>query len=277
MHGSDSTIITIFIVSALIVLVLVVMIVLFTLLYQRKVMQQRMSVQDLEVHFQKELLAATLQSQEVERSRIARDLHDSVGVMLSTLQLTLRHYGGQDQSDPKRREMVAQASEIITGTIATVRRISHNLLPPELEMLGLQAAMERLIGEINESGGLRVDLEFSRMKSRLPVRSEMLLFRIVHELLNNTIKHSGASEVKIIYVEHGREGELRYSDNGKGIPEHLFNKPFRDEKEEWGIGLSNIESRARSLGGRMQWESGIGSGMACALKFNLPITSMELS
>ncbi|MCB0714255.1 MAG: sensor histidine kinase [Ignavibacteriae bacterium] len=267
MQGSDSTIITIFIVSALIVLVLVVMIVLFTLLYQRKVLQQQMSLQDLEVNFQRELLAATLESQEVEQSRIARDLHDSVGVMLSTLQLILKNYGSRGGADEKGKEVIAKSTEILGSTIETVRRISHDLHPPELELLGLQATLEQTTHTINQTRELEVYLEFSTEFGRLPIKYELLLFRIIQELLNNTLKHSGASEVDIILREERGTITLLYTDNGKGIPEHLFNVK---ESGVRGLGLKNIESRARSLGASFRWDTAKDSGMGLELKMNLP-------
>ncbi len=273
MDGSDSTIITIFIVSALIVLVLVVTIVLFVLLYQRKMLQQQMSLQHLEVDFQKELLAATLESQEVERSRIARDLHDSVGVMLSTLQLMLKRYD-RGETDPEKKGMVGKSSEIITETIATVRRISHNLLPPELELLGLRTALEQVAGEISRTGTLRVDLEVRGIEERLPVRREMLLFRIAQELLNNTLKHAEATEATMRLEEEGGEITFIYTDNGRGLPPHLLDPEGR---RGGCLGLSNIESRARSLGGTLRRESSAGAGMRCELTFKrLPTEELKV-
>ncbi len=266
MAESDSTVITIFIVSALIVLVLVATIVLFVLLYQRKVLQQQMMVQHLEVDFQKELLAATLESQEVERRRIARDLHDSVGVMLSTLRLLIKQYGSKGEAGSKKQEMVEKSSEIIGSTIATVRRLSHNLLPPELEMLGLQAALEQTASGITETEGLHIEIFFPQNYERLTVKAEMILFRIAQELLNNTLKHSGASEAEIRLEKKGVDITFTYRDNGKGFPDG----PVPDRKEFQGLGMKNIESRARSLDGSVSWGSTTASGMHFKTTFKIP-------
>lgn len=264
MDGSDSTIITIFIVSTLIVLVLVVIIVSFVLLYQRKVLQQQMSMQNLEVKFQKELLATVLESQEVERSRIAKDLHDSVGVMLSTLQLMIKQYGNRDRQDSGRSKMVADTSEIIADTITTVRRISHNLLPPELEMLGLQAALEQLACSISRMEGLEVHTEFSEQFGRLPLKTEMRLFRIAQELLNNTLKHSGASEAAISLAEKDGRITFAYRDNGRGIPQSLIDT---GAGETGGLGLNSIRSRAQSLDAKLSWNQTASAGMHLSLEF----------
>jgi len=264
MPGSDSTVITIFVVSTLVVLVFVVIVVSFVLLYQRRILQQQMRMRDREVGFQRELLAATLESQERERERIAKDLHDSVGVMLSTLNLTIRRYGSKGEPDERRTEMVDKASDIISGTIATVRRISHNLLPPELEMLGLKAALERLAEEVGEAGGLKVSLKFPMKYRRLPVRHEMLLFRIAQELLNNTMKHSGASEASIALERSGDSVTFSYSDNGIGLPKAMEADHAGDVA---GLGLNSIESRARTLGAELHWDSERETGMALRLRF----------
>ena len=269
MEGSDSTIITIFIVSTLIVLVLVVTIVSFVLLYQRKVLQQQMTMQNREVDFQRELMAATLESQEVERKRIAKDLHDSVGVMLSTLQLIIKQYGSKGEPDPKRTEIVEKSSEIIQSTITTVRRISHDLLPPELAMLGLKAALERTADDINQTGQLHVHVEFPQQYERLPIKHETILFRVAQELLNNTLKHSGASEATITLQRNGQSLAFSYTDNGKGIPDKLLNP---GEHEVQGIGLKNIEGRSQSLGANVSWGRNGSSGMRLDITLKNPLT-----
>ena len=269
MEGSDSTIITIFIVSTLIVLVLVVTIVSFVLLYQRKVLQQQMIMQNREVDFQRELMEATLESQEVERSRIAKDLHDSVGVMLSTLQLIIKQYGSKGEPDPQRTEVVEKSSEIIQSTITTVRRISHNLIPPELSMLGLKAALERIADDINQAEQLQLHVEFPRNYKRLPVKHETILFRVAQELLNNTLKHSGASEAHIRLERKGEDVTFSYADNGKGISDKLF---ASEEQEVRGLGLKNIEGRCRSLGAEVSWNRNRQPGMSIAILFTYPST-----
>ncbi len=267
MEGSDSTIITIFVVSTLIVLVLVVTIVSFVLLYQRKVLQQQMTMQNREVDFQRQLMAATLESQEVERSRIAKDLHDSVGVMLSTLQLIIKQYGSKGEPDPKRAEIVAKSSEIIQSTITTVRRISHDLLPPELAMLGLKAAIERTADDVNQTGQIHLQVEFPQKYERLPIKHETILFRIAQELLNNTLKHSGASKAIVTLQRKGEDVMFSYADNGKGIALELLDA---EKQEVRGLGLKNIEGRSRSLGADIHWNSNGSSGMKVDVTFKNP-------
>lgn len=273
MPGSDSPIIAIFVVSALIVLLLVGVIVAFVLLYQRRVLQQQMLSQDREVAFQRELLSATLQSQEAERSRIAKDLHDSVGVMLSTLQLVIKRYGSRADTPEQKDAMVAQSTSIIDSTITTVRRISHDLLPPELELMGLQAALEHLVWRINEVGNLHLTLNFCDYAERFPSHYEITFYRIVQELLNNTLKHSGASSAVITIQHHATDLVLRYTDNGKGIAPELIG-PERGTRG--GLGLHNIETRAHLLGASVRWDSEATSGMSIEFHFPLPFTLQSL-
>lgn len=267
MQGSDSPIIAVFVVSALIVLLLVGVIVAFVLLYQRRLLQQRMAVQDMEVMFQKELLSATLQSQEAERSRIAKDLHDSVGVMLSTLQLVIKRYGSRGETPEQKADMVAQSTAIIDSTIGTVRRISHDLLPPELELMGIAAALEQIVWRVNEAGTLHVDLDCLDRTERLPADYEIMLYRIVQELLNNTMKHSGGTRASILIERREEHILLRYRDNGCGIPPELVGSA---RAVRGGLGLYSIETRARSLGGAVVWGSDGGGGMSVEILFPFP-------
>lgn len=267
MQGSDSTIIAVFVVSALIVLLLVGVIVAFVLLYQRRVLQQRMSLQDMEVNFQRELVSATLQSQEAERSRIAKDLHDSVGVMLSTLQLVIKRYGSRGETPEQKADMVAQSTAIIDSTIGTVRRISHDLLPPELELMGITAALEQIVWRVNEAGTLRVDLDCPDRSERLPADYEIMLYRIVQELLNNTLKHSGGTRASILIERREEQILLRYRDNGRGIPPELVGSA---RAVRGGLGLYSIETRSRSLGGAVAWGSSDGGGMSAEIIFPFP-------
>lgn len=267
MQGSDSTIIAVFVVSALIVLLLVGVIVAFVLLYQRRVLQQRMSLQDMEVSFQRELVSATLQSQEAERSRIAKDLHDSVGVMLSTLQLVIKRYGSRGETQEQKADMVAQSTAIIDSTIGTVRRISHDLLPPALELMGIAAALEQIVWRVNEAGTLHVDLDCLDRSERLPADYEIMLYRIVQELLNNTLKHSGGTRASILIERREEQILLRYRDNGCGIPPELVGSA---RAVRGGLGLHSIETRARSLGGAVAWGSSDGGGMSAEIIFPFP-------
>lgn len=275
MEGSDSTIITIFIVSTLIVLVLVVAIVSFVLLYQRRMLQQEMRLRDMEMTHQNALLAASLDSQERERARIARDLHDSVGMMLSTLHLTIRQYGLKGEPDEARTALVGRASEMLGETIGTVRRISHDLLPPELEMLGLLPSLERIAADINEAGGLRVDVRFPNRYRRLDVKRELLLFRIVQELLSNTIRHSGATVASILIEQVGEALTMIYEDNGSGLGADSghTNSGEGDGSGRQGLGMKGIESRARSLGAHITWNGNDSGGMHMRLR--LPVNQQE--
>jgi len=243
-------------------LVLILGLVLFIFMHRRKVAAQELHLQKTRLHYQQELLEKNMQTQEDERRRIARDLHDEVGSMLSTLRLYLAPPpDGQEPDNRARKEMIDRI-------IGRVRHISHELLPPGLELFGLQKTMEDLCLSYKPVAGLNVRFRTSETSIDCPYDTALALFRILQELLHNTIKHSGASEVDVsLTVETGLL-HFRYRDNGRGFDPALF-------QAGQGLGLGNIESRARMTGGRLRIDTAPGKGFSLELEVPLALTVPE--
>lgn len=259
MEGSEDIIISIFLVSAIIVLVLVVLVVAFLLAYQNRIGKAQTKMQNMELDFQKGLLLAALESQEKERQRIAKDLHDGVGAMLSTLRL----YLSKIDADPNKTDkglLKQDCFGMIDETIATVRQISNDLVPPHLSKLGLGAALSKVMDQVRSSGEMNVHFSVSDNWPRLPMDMELGLFRIGTELIHNSIKHSKAENIQLQLEWRSEGGLFLFQDNGVGIPEALL-----AQRNAEGMGLRNMESRAQLLGLSLVWNNTANKGMGIRL------------
>lgn len=212
--------------------------VFFFLAYQKRLLKQQRLHQQKEVEYQQQLLRANLLSQEKERNRIGKDLHDEVGAMLTTSKLYFRHLE-QDAPKEKFAELKDKVFTLLEGTIASVRRVSHDLRPVVLETLGLKEAVANIRDELNTSGEIQMTFE-SDWKGVMNKEYQLNWYRIIQELVNNTLKHADADLIEIEMSGNGDHMKLSYTDNGVGMA---------SGRHEPGLGLSNIESRLSLMNG----------------------------
>lgn len=233
------------------------MLTIFWLLYrrskQRHIMAekeqllQQEQIKFLERQQQVVSLQSMVNGQESERTRIAKDLHDGLGGLFSTIKMlfsTLQHERKELEQDPlfsKSYDMVNNASE-------EVRRIAHNMMPEVLIKLGLVQAVQDLCNSINAGKLLSVSMQMYGMDNRLNASTEIMLFRIIQELLNNIIKHAYASEAILQFNRDGNRLSVTIEDNGRG-----FNLQQTDDKTH--AGLSSVESRVAYLNGKLSIDS----------------------
>lgn len=208
-------------------------------------------MQSREQKHQQELLAAVIESQEAERKRVAKDLHDNLGALLTTAKLSLNQFRRKVELEESQTGRLDTTQEILEESIDSVRKTAHQLIPPTLEKFGLSAVLLTLVHQVNASTDTQVELLGSELE-RLQPQAELALYRIVQELLNNGLKHAGASRICLLLEPKGDELHMRYEDDGKGFdPERLFVS---------GLGLKNLESRANLLQGSFVVESAPRSG-----------------
>ncbi len=237
--------------GVLVMILLSVSLVVFFVVYQRRIYAQEQLRQEQARIHQKELLAAAVATQESERRRIASDLHDGIGSLLSATRLYLRQLS-PDLAGPKASAIKASSLEILDEVIQNTRRITHDLLPPVLEKFGFQAAAEDLAEKVQGSSGVEIGCDLSQDK-RLNNSQEVALYRILQELLNNTLKHAQAREIVISDAWQQNGYYFTYSDNGTGF--------VLNENEAVGLGLRNIESRVTVLNGELKWTTSPGAGL----------------
>ncbi len=213
---------------------------------------------------QAEQIKTMVATQEEERKRISKDLHDEVGVKLSALKLFLSSLS-EKASATNNEEIVslAQSSEnLITEAMQDVRQLLLNLSPGILEEFGYSTAVEGLVSKINETEQLHFSLVIFGMKQRLQKDYELALYRITQELINNVIKHAGAKQVSLQIGRRDEKIILMIEDDGKG-----FDVGSRKD----GYGLHNLDTRTRMLDGIITIDSqpGKGTSVLIEIPYNL--------
>jgi signal transduction histidine kinase len=229
--------------------------------FRKKLQDEMLKQEELKNQHQLNLLRSSIQVQEAERKRIAQDLHDELGATLSIARMQLVQLM-ESHSDNKTLESalmrVQQATE---ASLASMRRISHQLMPPQLERFGLIVTLETVAAQLNATGGkLNMTITTQQM-DRLPAPIELGLYRACMELTNNTIKHAGATQINIQLTQTSTQLMLlEFRDNGVGIPEARTSK---------GLGLNNIEAHVSALSGTVNFHLGATDGF-CA-RIEIPI------
>lgn len=227
---------------------------------QRRILTQRMQAQAAELRHQQELVQRNLATQEEERKRIAAHLHDDIGSKLGVLHLTFHRLRRTEPSHIGYGPMCDEIDGLIANTLDSARRISHELLPPTLEDFGLSTAIEELCEQVRKTGTL--DITFERHLERAEIGdadTELNLFRIVQEMLNNTLKYAKASQVNIRLARENDQKKLTYRDNGQGFDPAVL--------ERKGLGMRNLESRAKIIGGSFSLKTAVGRGFEAEVSF----------
>ncbi|MGN6418813.1 MAG: sensor histidine kinase [Pseudobacter sp.] len=231
-------------------LALTIGLIVFIIFHQRKVIRYQMQLQRLEQEQQKMLLNASIRLQEEERQRIAADLHDDAGPLLATARLYLNE-NLVNQDKTTQLQSIYNAKQIIDDTIQLIRNISHSLMPPTLKNFGLESAVNDLIQKISGSGSMNASCRFHDYRDRLHPDQELIIFRVIQELVNNILKHSNASFIHVTQNLGGTKLYIRMHHDGKGITQSDFEKL---NKSNQGLGLKNIQSRLKLLHGRIYFE-----------------------
>ncbi len=227
-------------------------VIFFFLAYQRRILKQQKEHQQKEAEYQQQLMRANLLSQEKERNRIGKDLHDGVGAMLSTSKLYFRHLK-QEEHPEKFDELKKKAIDLLDETMTSVRRVSHDLKPIVLERLGLVEAVMNMADQLNESEMIKVCFN-NDWQGHMDKEFELNWFRIVQELLNNTLRHSGATEVHMELSGDTEQVRFEYSDNGVGIKSEPTTKT--------GLGMQNIVSRLSLMQGELRYGENNTAGIS---------------
>lgn len=233
--------------------VLVVSIIIFLVMHQRRVLRFQNKIAQMEQEQQRILLNASIKLQEEERQRLAADLHDDAGPLLATARLYLNE-NLVNQDKATQLQAIFQARQIIDDTIQLVRNISHSLMPPTLKNFGLESAVNDLFQKISGSGTINASSRFHEYKERLKEEKELVIFRVVQELINNILKHSNSSFIHLTQNVHADKFYLRIHHDGRGIIQSDFDKL---NKSNVGLGLKNITSRMRLVQGSINFEKDI--------------------
>ncbi len=208
----------------------------------------------------KQLLSTVLRTEERSRSQFAKELHDGMGPLLSSAKMSLSAISTENMNN-HQQEILKNSQFVIDEAIRSVREISNNMSPQVLMDFGLSQGIRNFISRIKSLHNIDIAFETNLHNERFDSDVEVVLYRVVCELINNSFKHSGCSKIDISLVREGGILQLRYSDNGKG-----FN--IQSTTVSGGMGLSNITSRINSLNGTLKLTSNEGKGMRAAIDIN---------
>lgn len=218
----------------------------------------RVKIKELEKSLRLETVSAMLKGQEIERNRIAQDLHDSVGALLSSIKLHFESLKNKPGTD-KNKALFEKTNQLIDDACFEVRSISHEMMPGSLMKFGLIPALRDYTTKLRLDKKLAVDLVDFGVPEKIDDTLSLNAYRIIQELLNNVIKHSKANEVLVQLTMKGSKLNIMVEDDGVG-----FDTEAASEK---GIGLRNIISRVNYLNGEIHFDSKEGQGSNIMIDF----------
>jgi signal transduction histidine kinase len=192
-----------------------------------------------------------IEGQEAERLRIAKDLHDSLGGLLSTVKAHFTTI----QNEIKQLEqfnLTSKTNNLIDEACTEVRRISHNMMPQALSISGLEGAVEDLGDQLSEQG-FETTIEISKLAEGIDSTREVMIYRLLQEVTSNIRKHAQASTILIQFIGHDDNLSMIVEDNGVG-----FN--YKEQLVKGGLGLKSINSRVQFLDGSINWDTQPGNG-----------------
>lgn len=263
-QSGNEEIIIVYVIGTFAMILLAGAIFFFFVTYQKRLLKKELEINKMKAEQQEEILRNIMQAQEKERKRIAQDLHDEVGAMLSVVKMNVGRIESKS-TDEIPQKLAGETKTYLGDVITQVRRISRALMPPSLEKLGLSFALEELVNWINKSDQVKVDIEKSGEPFRLAPKKELSIFRIVQELINNALKHSQAKCISV---------KMRFTPNYMAVSVADDGIGFEPEKlKSTGLGLKNLESRAEMMGADYKMKSFPGNGTFAILriKFNADI------
>ena len=240
--------------------VLISLLMFIASIYIRQIFILQGKINKLRKENEAKVLSAIIKTEEKERKKFAKELHDGLGPILSSIKMAIsainKNVMGNDN-----KQIIDKTEETVDSAIITIKEISNNLSPHILERFGLEKAIKTFTDIIITNEDLEI-IFFSNLNGkRYDYNIEVILYRIIGELINNTLKHASASKVEISLFYFEKRLELFYSDNGIG-----FDMKNIDSK---GMGLPNIDSRVKSLDGELEMHSKHKQGIF--LKITLPL------
>jgi signal transduction histidine kinase len=217
---------------------------------------------DLSEQVSRDAMRRVVEAQELERARLARELHDETGQALTSILLGLKPLEQAAAASPDAAAAIESLRELVVSTLQNVRRLAVELRPSALDDFGLVPAVERLADTVREQSGLTVDLEAQLGETRLPAEAETTLYRVVQEALTNIVKHADAGGVSILLQRRNRAVQVVVEDDGTGFD------PAATRED--ALGLAGMRERVALAGGKLRIESTPGGGTTLVAEVPIP-------
>ncbi|RUT68867.1 sensor histidine kinase [Flavobacterium cupreum] len=256
----EKEIVAIILYTSLFFMVTAIALVIFFYFSRKKIIQKELEKKDLVLQYQKEQLHAIIVTQEEERKRIAQDLHDDISSKLNIVSLNSHLLTAPNLTEKETFEITENIINLTTKALENSRKIAHNLLPPVFEKFGLNAAVEELCEEFESSKAVKVYYKNEIDFDDKDIDRHLHVFRILQELMNNSMRHGKANEIWIAFRNDNQIKTCNYEDNGVGFD-------MEELENQKGLGLKNIDSRVSFLDGTIQINSQSGNGIAVMFTF----------
>lgn len=238
------------IIGILTILTMVFFVIFFILIHQKRMFENRALIIEKENTHQKRLVNATIEVAELERKKIAANMHDDVGTALNVINLHLSRMARHTKEPELVEQLLKESKDLLNTSIETIRGIAKDLMPPVLIRLGYENGISELCRQLNETKAYEVVFSPSGEKLSLSKNAELQLYRIVQEVINNLIKHAKPTHISISVQLTPESYVTKIKHNGVGINSSMINNLTLEKK---GVGLRSIESRAQMINATVQY------------------------
>jgi signal transduction histidine kinase len=248
-----------------VIMIMAIGIISFVLVYMRKQQQQQENLNNINILHQRNLLEASVDSQENVRRQIGGDLHDEIGTLLSASKMSLSILGKNIADQESTKELVAQTTDLLNQAVANVRRISKDLMPSTLDQFGLVIALQEFSEKLTAYTGIPIFFKKINIDNQIfPKKIELIYYRIVQELINNSLKHANPTQINIILELADNKLIVVVNDNGIG-----FDMAKVMTNPQNGIGIRNIQSRLSLIDGKVDYDVAPGKGAIIKIQTEL--------
>lgn len=233
--------------------------------YKHRQRLQQIRIDELETEKQLAATEAILKGEEQERARLAKDLHDGLGGMLSGIKFSFQNMKDNLILTPENAKAFERSIDMLDSSIKEMRRVAHNMMPEMLVRYGLDVALKEFCNEVDRSGAIHARYQSMGMENvAIEQTTAVTIYRIVQELVNNAIKHAVAGQVVVQMHASSQEKLLAVTveDDGKGFDTALLRQPG-------GMGWSNIQNRVDFLKGKLDVQSAPGEGTSVLIEINI--------
>lgn len=232
--------------------------------YRQKQRIQEQRITELEIEKQLTVTEAVLKGEAQERTRLAKDLHDGLGGMLSGIKYSLNTMKGNLVMSQDNSQAFERSLDMLDSSIREMRRVAHNMMPEALVKFGLDTALKDFCFDINQSGVINVVYQSIGLENTQPSQTvSITIYRIVQEILSNTLKHANARTAIVQLTKNGQLLTVTVEDDGKGFDTSA-------QHYSKGIGLMNIQNRIEFIKGHLDLQSSPGEGTSYHMEFTLP-------
>ena len=231
--------------------------------YRQKQKLQQQRISELEKEQQLMAIDAVLKGEEQERTRLAKDLHDGLGGMLSGIKYSFQNIKENLVMTPDNHLAFERGMDMLNSSIKEMRRVAQNMMPESLVKFGLDTALKDFCNDINQSGAIQITYQSMGLEeTALDQTTSISIYRIVQELINNAIKHASAKTLIVQVFKTNGEISITVEDDGKGFDPMILQMAN-------GIGWSNIQSRVDFLKGKVNVQSEKGKGTSVHIELNI--------